>query len=237
MKACFSTKSAKGFTLIELLVVIAILATIAGIAFPVYMSVQENARKTAAKKGCTDLVESCTRYSQDYNGMMPYDPIAAQRDDNDQIYLTTDDNKDASLIAILTNREPDGADRINTTHDTYLRADEQAAKLNGLYMKDGEIGYYDPWGKPYYITINESDEGAFDPFDEKERIRGKKCLVYSLGPNMMGLAAPHNAQPKAKKSSKKKTSKKGKKKGKKSAADDAYLEEIEDNIYSWKTVK
>lgn len=125
MKTCFSTRSSKGFTLIELLVVIAILATLGGIAFPVYMNVQENARKTAAKKGCTDIVEACTRYSQDFNGMMPYDPKAVQPDAQDQIYLISNDNKDASLVAILTNREADTSDRINTTKDTYLKSDEQ----------------------------------------------------------------------------------------------------------------
>ena len=236
MKTRFIPRSAKGFTLIELLVVIAILATIAGIAFPVYMSVQENAKKTAAKKGCTDLVEACTRYSQDYNGMMPYDTRATQPDNNDQIYLVTENDKDARMIAILTNREGDDADRINTTRDTYLRADEQPSKLNGLYAKDDEIGYYDAWGKPYYVTINETDEGAFDPFDEKTRVRGKKCLVYSLGPNMEGIAPAHNTQPKAKKSSKK-GGKKGGKKNKKNTVDEEYLEQIEDNIYSWKSAK
>ena len=243
MKTRFPHRSAKGFTLIELLVVIAILATVAGIAFPVYMSVQENARKTAAKKGCTDIVEACTRYAQDFNGMMPYDTRAAQPDEQDQIYLTTFDNKDASLVAILTNREQDGSDRINTTRETYLKSDEQPGKQNGLYVKDDEIGYYDPWGKPYYVTINESDEGAYDPFDLTVRVRGKKCLVYSLGPNAEGLADVHNDQPTAKKGKKSssKKAKKGKKKGKKggkgAAEDDDLLEALEDNIYSWKTVK
>lgn len=239
MKTCFSTRSSKGFTLIELLVVIAILATLGGIAFPVYMNVQENARKTAAKKGCTDIVEACTRYSQDFNGMMPYDPKAVQPDAQDQIYLISNDNKDASLVAILTNREADTSDRINTTKDTYLKSDEQPSKQNGLYVKDDEIGYYDPWGNPYYITINESDEGAYDPFDLTSRVRGKKCLVYSLGPNGEGLADAHNTLPRAKKGGSKASNKNGKKpkKGKKGNVDEDRLEAIGDNIYSWKTVK
>lgn len=239
MKTCFSTRSTKGFTLIELLVVIVILATLGGIAYPVYMSIQENARKTAAKKGCTDIVEACTRYSQDFNGMMPYDPKAVQPDEQDQIYLMSSDNKDASMIAILTNREADNSDRINTTHETYLRSDEQPSKQNGLYVKDDEIGYYDPWGNPFYITVNESEDGAYDPFDLTVRVRGKKCLVYSLGTNGEGLADPHNAQPGAKKRGGKAGNKKPKKgkKNKKSAADEDRLEALEDNIYSWKTVK
>ena len=39
----------RAFTLIELLVVIVILAVLAGLAFPVFQSVQNQARKTQAK--------------------------------------------------------------------------------------------------------------------------------------------------------------------------------------------
>lgn len=228
MKRRFISRSRKGFTLIELLVVIAILATLAGISVPVYLSIQENAKKTAAKKGCTDIVEACTRYSQDQNGMMPCDINTVKPDNQDQVYLITENEKDAKLIAVLTNRESDDGDRLNTSRDTYLRADEQQSQSNGLYVKGDDIGYYDPWGKPYYVTINESDEGAYDPFDTSNRIRGKKVLVYSTGTDTEGVAPVHNGKP----------SRKAKKGGKKNSKLGAELEEqMEDNVYSWKTVK
>ena len=73
MKISLSPRSAKGFTLIELIIVIAILATLAGIAYPTYMSMQENAGRTAAKKVCTDIVSAVESFKQDNNGLLPYE--------------------------------------------------------------------------------------------------------------------------------------------------------------------
>ena len=61
MKISLSPRSHQGFTLIELIIVIAILATLAGIAYPTYMSMQENAGRTAAKKVCVDIVNAVER--------------------------------------------------------------------------------------------------------------------------------------------------------------------------------
>ncbi|MGN0864565.1 MAG: type II secretion system protein [Akkermansia sp.] len=232
MKVHFPHRSHGGFTLIELIIVIAILATLAGIAYPTYMSIQENASKTAAKKVCTDIVEGVTRFAQDYNGMMPYDANEAQPDAQDQIYLRTKAGEDARLIMVLTNREEDDADnRINTNRDTYLRSDEQEQPRDGLFIdaNDG-INFYDPWGQPYYLVLCEEEKGCIDPFTSK-RLRGKKCLVYSLGADGEGAGNTEAA-----------TSRKGGKKGKKgtqnaAASAEADAEAIEDNVYSWKNPK
>lgn len=226
MKVRFPHRSHGGFTLIELIIVIAILATLASIAYPTYMSIQENASKTAAKKVCTDIVEGVTRFAQDYNGMMPYDANEAQPDAQDQIYLRTKAGEDARLIMVLTNREEDDADnRINTNRDTYLRSDEQEQPRDGLFIdaNDG-INFYDPWGQPYYLVLCEEEKGCIDPFTSK-RLRGKKCLVYSLGADGEGAGNTEAA-----------TSRKKNQKGAQPAAetDD---EAIEDNVYSWKNPK
>lgn len=216
MKMTFRNSQHKGFTLIELLIVIAILGTLAGIAYPAYMSVQVSASKSAAKKVCTDIVEGCTRFGQDNNGLMPYDPSETRPDNDEQIFLATKSGQDAKMIEILTNRE-ESDDRINTTRDTYLRSDEQEKPMDGLYVTDsGEVSFYDPWGKPYYVVICEEDTGCIDPFTRKKRLRGKHCIVYSTGPDQLGVAGGHADR------------------GKGASKDD---KTVADNVYSWKKEK
>ncbi len=226
MKISLSPRSRKGFTLIELIIVIAILATLAGIAYPTYMSIQTNAARTAAKKVCTDIVSAVDSFKQDNNGLMPYDSEQAEPDDKDQIQLTTISGEDAGMIKILTNREDDEDRRFNSTRDVYLRSDEQEKPMDGLYVNDAnEVSFYDPWGKPYYITICEEDEGAIDPFT-KRRYRGKNCLVYSTGPDQEGVADTTTT-----------TTKKPKGAKPSAAAADEAEEALEDNVYSWKNQK
>lgn len=231
MKITLSPRFSKGFTLIELIIVIGILATLAGIAYPTYMSIQENAGRTAARKVCTDIVAAVESFKQDNNGMLPYNSEMVEPDDKDQMYLTTTAGEDADLIKVLTNREDDDAERrLNSTHDIYLRSDEQEQPRDGLFADaTGEISFYDPWGKPYHIVLCEEDTGAVDPFTSR-RYRGKNCLVYSTGPDMEGVATPAPA--------KKNKKAKGKKAAEAAAAAAELQEEaIEDNVYSWKNQK
>ena len=217
----------KGFTIVELVIVIAviaILATLAGIAYPTYMSIQENAGRTAAKKVCTDIVSAVESFKQDNNGIMPYDSEMAEPNDKDQIFLTTTAGEDANLIKVLTNREDDEDRRLNSTRDIYLRSDEQEQPREGLFVDaSGDVHFYDPWGKPYYIVLCEEDEGAIDPFTSR-RYRGKNCLVYSTGPDQEGVASSTTAG-------------KAKKPAADAAAAELAEEALEDNVYSWKNQK
>ncbi len=221
MKISLSPRSSKGFTLIELIIVIAILATLAGIAYPTYMSIQAGASSTAAKKVCTDIVSAVESFKQDNNGMLPYDSEQAEPNDKDQIFLTSKAGEDANMIKILTNREDDEDRRLNSTRDIYLRSDEQEAPRDGLFVdaSDG-VSFYDPWGSPYYIVLCEEDEGCIDPFG-KRRYRGKNCLVYSTGPDQTGAASTDRPR-----------------KGSQKPQDAELAEEaLEDNVYSWKNQK
>ena len=232
MKTTFTNQFKKGFTLIELLVVIAILATLAGISTPVIMGQMERSKESAARKTCMDIVEGATRFRTDY-GMMPYraDMAEATEENNYQVSLITADEKDAGMLAILTNREEDEDNRMNVNKDYYLKSDEQEKKMDGLYVdpNSGTLGLYDPWGKPYYVVMCEENEGCTDPFTGKQ-LRGKNCIVYSLGTNQVGVAP--QATP-ARKSGKKN---KNKKAAEMTAEEEEYEEAISDNIYSWKKV-
>ncbi len=243
MKSAFLSHQRKGFTLIELIIVIAILAILAGISYPVYMAIAKNAERTAAEKSCTDIVEGVTRYSQDQNGALPYDGSMVKPDSDDQIRLITSEGRDARLVEVLTNREKDDDNRLNTSRDTYLRSDEKEEKRDGLYIDPvtDEINLFDPWGSPFYVILCEEQEGCIDPFTQK-RYRGKNCFVFSLGADKEGLPESFSTGKKSgkKASSKKdKKSKKSKKEAKAAAAADqeALEEAMEDNVYSWKKAK
>ncbi len=240
MKISLSPRSRKGFTLIELIIVIAIMAALAGIAFPVYLSMQVNADRMASKKCCTDIVSAVESYKQDNNGMLPYNSEMVTPDESDQMYLTTLAGQDADIIKILTNREGDDVERrMNTTRAIYLRSDEQEQPKGGLFVDSiGDLSFYDAWGKPYHIILCEEDEGAMDPFTSR-RYRGKNCLVYGTGPDGEGSLVPE-AAPTEKKGKKKKKMTKAEKKAAAEAAAAAaeQLEEtLEDNVYSWKNPK
>jgi prepilin-type N-terminal cleavage/methylation domain-containing protein len=61
----------KAFTLVELLVVITIIATLAGIAFPVYNQVQEKGKQTKALAAAKQIGLACKIYASDYDGAFP----------------------------------------------------------------------------------------------------------------------------------------------------------------------
>lgn len=242
MKTTFTSHFKKGFTLIELIVVIAILGTLASISYPVVMSFIGTANRAAAEKVCGDIVGAVDNFKNDHSGMLPYRAEKVKADRNDQISLITADGKDADLVKILTNREDDEDDRINTNKEFYLRSDEQESKLNGLFVdtNTGELGLYDPWGSPYYVILCEESEGCIDPFTQR-RLRAKNCIVYGLGPDKAGVAPDRSASSTKSHKKNKKNNKGNGKKGSKgaesstaSAEEDA--EAIEDNVYSWKKV-
>ncbi len=245
MKSYSLSRKPKGFTLIELIIVIGILAVLGSIAYPTYMSIATNAKRAAAEKVCVDIVTGVERYAQDSNGALPYDSSMVQPNAEDQIFLESAGGKDARLIEILTNRETDDDNRLNTSRDTYLRSDEKqdGAKRDGLYVDEAtnEVSLYDIWGEPYHIILCEEQEGCADPFHpNRKRFRGKHCFVYSTGPDKEGVADEGAATPGKAGKAEKKEGKKGKKQSKKEkqaaakAALEALEEVLEDNVYSWK---
>jgi prepilin-type N-terminal cleavage/methylation domain-containing protein len=64
-------KSPPGFTLIELLVVISIIAVLAGIALPVYTTVQERGAQTKDLSNAKQIALACKLYAADNDGKFP----------------------------------------------------------------------------------------------------------------------------------------------------------------------
>ncbi len=230
MDTSYISHRSKGFTLIELIVVIAILATLASIAYPAYMSFMDDAKRTSSAKTCADIVEAVTRFRTDNNGLLPYRVDDVKPDNNDQIYLKTADGEDADMLKILTNREEDEDNRVNSLKEYYLRSTEVEEPVDGLFtnQENGELGLYDSWGNPYYIILCEEEEGCIDPFSpRKKRLRNKPCIVYGLGPDGLGVAKTGRSAGR---------SKSGKSKEEAEIAAEEEADAILDNVYSWKKV-
>src|SRR5436190_23391420 len=68
----------RAFTLIELLVVIVIIAVLMGVAFPVFSSIQNQAKKTQAKNDVTQIVTAVSAFYTEY-GKYPV-PASATSD-------------------------------------------------------------------------------------------------------------------------------------------------------------
>src|SRR5437899_10699281 len=83
----------RAFTLIELLVVITIIAVLMGIAFPVFSSIQNQARKTQAKNDVTQIVTAVNAFYTEYG---KYPLVTA-----DTIFTTASTPNNADLFYTL----------------------------------------------------------------------------------------------------------------------------------------
>lgn len=240
MKFQTISKLKKGFTLIELLIVIAILALLAGVSTPIILGAMDTAKETATKQKCNDIINGFRNYQSDYNGNFPFLTDDIEIDDNNQFVFNTANGEDAGILAVLTNREKGRGERLNPDGSVYLQSELAEQPRDGLHLNSsGELGLFDPWGKPYYITISDESEGCIDPFTGKPTY--KPIIIYSLGSDKEGMAPSSDTGRKhsTDRGDKPSQSNAQSRAAAKEAAEDAAeeLEEvIADNIYSWKTV-
>jgi prepilin-type N-terminal cleavage/methylation domain-containing protein len=155
------------FTLIELLVVIAIIIILAGLLFPAYQAVQNQAKRTQAKNDLTQIVTAVNAFYTEY-GMYP---VAAAATDT---CFNWGDGACASQQRFPFNSTLLNELRACTATDTSCSAPaslntRQIVYISPPIVKDpnnpksgiGTIAanasrgkFFDPWGAPYNVVID-----------------------------------------------------------------------------------
>jgi prepilin-type N-terminal cleavage/methylation domain-containing protein len=145
---------AAAFTLIELLVVIVIIAVLMGLAFPVFSSIQNQAKKTQAKNDLTQIVTAANAYYTEYGKY----PVTGAADvivgsggttTNDALFRTLrglDVATNARQIVFIS--PPDVKDKANPRSGIAT----QDVTVNGVSVKTGE--FVDAWGTPFAVEID-----------------------------------------------------------------------------------
>ena len=134
----------RAFTLIELLVVILIIAVLMGLAFPVFQSIQNSAKKTQAKN---DLVQIVTAVSAFYTEYGKYPLVTA-----DTIYGPAA-KTNVALLNVL--RAKDAAE--NPRQIIFISppdAKDAAKPRSGIGTSTGAGQFFDPWGTAYHVEID-----------------------------------------------------------------------------------
>jgi prepilin-type N-terminal cleavage/methylation domain-containing protein len=142
------------FTLIELLVVIVIITVLIGLAFPVFSTIQNQAKKTQARNDVMQIVTAVNAFYTEY-GRYPTTE-------------TTDVNAryGAGINAgTLFNELRGKTATLNTRQTVFISPPEDSTQPNpkGKIGSDGQ--FYDPWGSAYRLQIDaDYDNQVANPY-------------------------------------------------------------------------
>jgi prepilin-type N-terminal cleavage/methylation domain-containing protein len=174
----------RAFTLIELLVVIVIIAVLMGIAFPVFSSIQNQAKKTQAKNDVTQIVTAVNAFYTEY-GKYPLPGSATS--DAAATFGSSNSNK------VLFDELRGVLNVLNTRQIVFIspaEAKDPSNPRSGIAgtssAKAGE--YFDPWGTPYWISIDwDYDNEVVNPYGADKGAGSAKIrqgvIAWSLGKN------------------------------------------------------
>jgi len=177
------TKQNRGFTLVELLVVIAIIAILAALSTPAIMGALKKAKITKASGVCTSFEVAVNNFESEYN-YLPFGGGATAPSADDESIRSDD-----PLVAVLAGREAE-ATALNFKQIRFFELGQPKGSAgnfkDGLHIEGTTAELYDPWGETYYISIDYNLDGELDdPYsdDIADTINGKKCVIYSTGPD------------------------------------------------------
>jgi prepilin-type N-terminal cleavage/methylation domain-containing protein len=179
MRPLQNRKSA--FTLIELLVVIAIIIILAGLLFPAYQAVQNQAKRTQAKNDLTQIITAVNAFYTEY-GKYPVSVTGTDSCYGWEVFNPTFEPFNAALFnelrACNTTTDPSSCSAnatINTRQIVYISPptvkDPTNPKSGIATVAPPPIGdtykgrFYDPWGAQYNVLIDSNyDNTVRNPY-------------------------------------------------------------------------
>jgi prepilin-type N-terminal cleavage/methylation domain-containing protein len=183
----------QGFTLIELLVVIAIIAALLGLAFPVFQSVLDRAKKVQAKNDVTQIVTAVNAFYTEYG---KYPLVTA-----DTIYGTVGTSSadlfySLRAVALGANAPVNGVPAVNSRAIVFISPPDVKTPANprsGIGTTTGAGQYYDPWGTPYLVEIDGNyDNQIANPYTANAGATPNLqigVIAWSLGKDKAGATA------------------------------------------------
>src|SRR5437879_2493509 len=182
------------FTLIELLVVIAIIIILAGLLFPAFQGVQQQARRTQAKNDLTQIVAAVNAYYTEY-GKYPlvaadtiYGPAGASASNADLFY---------TLRAVAAAGSANANDVANPRKIVFISppyVKDPANPRSGIGTAAATIGqYFDPWGTQYAIAIDGGYDNAIaNPYTLNAGVTPLQIgvIAWSFGSDVQSQSVP-----------------------------------------------
>ena len=158
------------FTLIELLVVIAIIIILAGLLFPAFRGVQNQAKRTQAKNDLTQIVTAVNAFYTEY-GKYPVvvddTPIA----DNSDLFYTL------RAVASGTANAGNAANPRKIVFISPPDVKNPSQPKSGIGTTSSTGQYFDPWGTPYKIAIDGNyDNQIANPYSDTDGSAGATPL-------------------------------------------------------------
>jgi type II secretory pathway pseudopilin PulG len=183
-----------------LLVVIAIIAILAGLLFPAFKAVQNQARQTQAKNDLTQIVNAVNAFYTDYGKY----PISGTSDVTFGPGGSPTNNE--TLLRELrgcTAASGDcvGAATLNTRQIVFISPPDVKNSANprsGIGIAVANIGqYFDPWGSNYVIRIDgDYNNQVVNPYSANAGATPNLqigVIAWSLGSDQAGGSGDKNA--------------------------------------------
>lgn len=145
----FILQTNKSFTLIEMLAVCAIIAILAGILYPALRSIREGPKKAQARADIRKIKLGIQNYYNEY-GKWPPSPNNAGGVGAMEFYGMMNGNRKpydgANVGTSYTNNNPRSI--------RFIELDKKQVNSDNEFL--------DPWGKPYWICVDNGDAGFGD---------------------------------------------------------------------------